>query len=111
MVVAYINFYKTILFMEAYEQKDFSSLLGIDGFSEQLLGNHFKLYEGYVKNFNTLNDTLVKIEREGLYSTPEYAELNRRFGWEFNGMRLHELYFGNMVKGGSLKPGPCKNDH
>lgn len=32
--------------------------------------------------------------------TPEYSELQRRFGWEFNGMRLHELYFGNMIKGG-----------
>jgi Fe-Mn family superoxide dismutase len=31
--------------------------------------------------------------------TPEYAEVKRRFGWEFNGMRLHELYFGNMSKG------------
>jgi Fe-Mn family superoxide dismutase len=26
----------------------------------------------------------------------------RRFGWEWNGVRLHELYFGNMVKGGVL---------
>ncbi len=31
---------------------------------------------------------------------PEFAELKRRFGWEFNGMRLHELYFGNLAKGG-----------
>jgi Fe-Mn family superoxide dismutase len=30
--------------------------------------------------------------------TPEYAELHRRFGWEWNGMRLHELYFGNLAK-------------
>ncbi|NLE90399.1 MAG: superoxide dismutase, partial [Dehalococcoidales bacterium] len=29
-------------------------------------------------------------------STPEFAELKRRFGFEFNGMRLHELYFGNL---------------
>ncbi len=32
--------------------------------------------------------------------TPEFAELHRRFGWEWNGMRMHELYFGNMAKGG-----------
>jgi Fe-Mn family superoxide dismutase len=37
---------------------------------------------------------------EGKIAVPEYAELKRRFGWEFNGMRLHEYYFGNMVKGG-----------
>ncbi len=39
--------------------------------------------------------------KEGKMGTPEYAELKRRFGWEWNGMRLHELYFSNMKNGGS----------
>ena len=34
--------------------------------------------------------------KEGKTGTPEYAELKRRFGFEFNGMRLHEYYFGNL---------------
>jgi Fe-Mn family superoxide dismutase len=34
--------------------------------------------------------------KEGKTATPEFAELKRRLGWEFNGMRLHELYFGNL---------------
>ena len=34
--------------------------------------------------------------------TPEYAELKRRLGWEFDGMRLHELYFGNLGITGAL---------
>jgi Fe-Mn family superoxide dismutase len=34
--------------------------------------------------------------KEGQTSTPQYAELKRRMGWEFNGMRLHELYFENL---------------
>ncbi len=84
-----------------YEPKNFDHLLGTPGFSDQLLKNHFALYLGYVTNFNKLNDTLVMLEREGKFGAPEYAELNRRFGWEFNGMRLHELYFGNMSKSGS----------
>ena len=37
----------------------------------------------------------VKVD---ILGTPEFAELNRRLGWEFNGMRLHELYFGNLTK-------------
>ncbi len=41
------------------------------------------------------------MSKEGKTGTPAYAELHRRFGWEFNGMRLHELYFGNMKNGGS----------
>ena len=84
-----------------YEAKNYDHLLGTPGFSDQLLKNHFTLYQGYVNNFNKLNDILIALEKEGKFGTPEYAELNRRFGWEFNGMRLHELYFGNMAKSGS----------
>lgn len=80
-----------------YETKNFENLLGLAGFSDQLLKNHFALYQGYVNNFNKLNDILVAMEKEGKYGIPEYAELNRRLGWEFNGMRLHELYFGNLT--------------
>lgn len=79
-----------------YEPKDFSHVLGIEGFSDELLQNHFTLYQGYVKNTNALMEKMKGMEP----GTPEYAELHRRFGWEWNGMRLHELYFGNMVKGG-----------
>lgn len=81
-----------------YEIQNFEHLLGLPGFSDQLLKNHFALYGGYVTNFNKLNDTLVAIEKDGKFGTPEYSELNRRLGWEWNGMRLHELYFGNMSK-------------
>lgn len=83
-----------------YQPKDFKHLLGLEGFSDALLTNHFALYEGYVKNINALLELLATKEP----GTPEYAELKRRFGWEWNGMRLHELYFGNMTKeGGILK--------
>lgn len=81
-----------------YEIKNFDGLLGLAGFSDVILKNHFTLYQGYVNNFNKLNDLLVEIERADKFSSPEYAELNRRFGWEFNGMRLHEYYFGNLSK-------------
>src|SRR3989304_2453922 len=82
----------------SYQPKNHENLIGIKGFSEQLLRDHFTLYNGYVANFNKLNDILVTIEKEGKFGSPEYAELNRRFGWEFNGMRLHEYYFENLIK-------------
>src|SRR3989344_1343994 len=84
----------------AYESKNFDSLLGTPGFSDNLLKNHFTLYQGYVTNTNKLADAMMAMVKEGKASTPEFAEFKRRFGWEFNGMRLHELYFGNMVKNG-----------
>lgn len=81
-----------------YEPRNFEHLLGLKGFSDTLLKNHFTLYQGYVTNTNKLLDALKKMGDEGKTGTPEFAELKRRFGWEFNGMRLHELYFGNMSK-------------
>jgi len=80
----------------AYTAKDYNKLIGMEGFSETLLKNHFTLYQGYVTNTNKLVDTLGQMLKEGKTGTPEYAELKRRFGWEFNGMRLHEYYFENL---------------
>jgi Fe-Mn family superoxide dismutase len=79
-----------------YPTKDFSHLLGIPGMSDTLLTNHFTLYQGYVTNTNKLVEQMKATET----GTPEFAELRRRFGWEWNGMRLHELYFGNLAKHG-----------
>jgi Fe-Mn family superoxide dismutase len=84
-----------------YEAKNYEHLLGTEGFSNQLLTNHFTLYQGYVTNTNKLSDAIAALGKEGKTTTPEFAELTRRFGWEFDGMRLHEYYFGNMKKGGS----------
>jgi len=69
----------------AFEAKNYDALLGTPGFSDTMLKNHFALYQGYVKNVNAF------LESGGDF---------RRFGWEFNGMRLHELYFENMTNGG-----------
>ena len=80
----------------AYEAKDYTRLIGMEGFSETLLKNHFTLYQGYVTNTNKLMDTLAAMLKDGKVGTPEYAELKRRMGWEFNGMRLHEYYFDNL---------------
>jgi Fe-Mn family superoxide dismutase len=87
----------------AYEAKNYDHLLGTAGFSDTLLNNHFTLYKGYVTNTNKVADELDALLKDGKTGTPQYAELSRRFGWEFNGMRLHEFYFGNMIKGG-LQP-------
>jgi superoxide dismutase, Fe-Mn family len=79
-----------------YTPRDYSALIGLPGFSDTLLKNHFTLYQGYVTNTNKLLDTLDAMVKDGRTGTPEYAELKRRLGWEFNGMRLHEFYFENL---------------
>lgn len=90
----------------AYTAKDYSELIGMEGFSETLLKNHFTLYQGYVTNTNKVMETLEQMLKDGKTGTPEFAELKRRLGWEFNGMRLHEYYFENLGgKGGIKKDG------
>jgi Fe-Mn family superoxide dismutase len=79
-----------------YTANDYSNLIGMEGFSETLLKNHFTLYQGYVNNTNKLMQILDAMLKEDRTTSPEYAELKRRMGFEFNGMRLHELYFGNL---------------
>ena len=85
-----------------YEAKTFP-LHGLQGISDQTLEMHFKLYEGYVKETNNLTEKLSafladgKVDQEEM---PAYSELNRRLGFEYNGMVLHEYYFGNMTRGG-----------
>jgi Fe-Mn family superoxide dismutase len=75
-------------------------LSGLQGISDATLEMHFGLYEGYVKNSNLLNEKLAAIRSAGepKGADPSYAELVRRLGFEYNGMRLHEYYFDNMTK-------------
>lgn len=89
--------------LQEFTPKDFSHLLGMPGFSDKLLNMHFKLYQGYVSNTNILNQLLKEKASSGKDRSPEYAGLKRIFGWEFDGMRLHEYYFGNLGGDGSLQ--------
>jgi Fe-Mn family superoxide dismutase len=83
--------------MAQYEQKDFSHLLGTPSFSDALLLRHFELYAGHVSNLNALADELTTRPMNGA-PAPDWSELKRRFGWEWNGGRLHELYFENLTR-------------
>ncbi len=87
-----------------YTPKDYSSLLGMKGFSDDLLKMHFTLYQGYVKNINLLLNTLQNFTQKTPLDTYEFGALKRRLGWEFDGMRLHELYFENLGGENALAP-------
>jgi Fe-Mn family superoxide dismutase len=94
-----------------YKAKKFA-LSGLNGISDQTLEMHFKLYEGYVKETNTLQDKISQILKDGKVDQeemPAYSELKRRLGFEYNGMVLHEYYFGNLKQGGSPKPDATSN--
>jgi Fe-Mn family superoxide dismutase len=87
---------------QIYKPKTFN-LSALTGISDKTLEMHFKLYEGYVSNTNTLTERIAAILSDGTVDPaemPAYSELTRRLGFEYNGMVLHEYYFGNMKKGG-----------
>lgn len=84
-----------------YTPKNFDHLLGTPGFSDTLLKNHFTLYEGYVKNCNLIKERYIELSKIDQIGSLEFNMLKMRAGWEHNGMHLHELYFGNMKKGGA----------
>lgn len=88
-----------------YSPKNYDNLIGMKGFGEGLLKNHFTLYQGYVTNTNKAIETLDAMLKEGKTGTREFAEIKRRLGWEFNGMRLHESYFEGLGGDGKLEAG------
>lgn len=91
---------------EPYKAKQFN-LSGLNGISDQTLEMHFKLYEGYVKETNRLTEDIRGFLKTGQVDQdmlPEYSELKRRIGFEYNGMVLHEYYFSNLTSSGGSDP-------
>ena len=90
----------------SYKAKHFN-LSGLKGISDKTLDMHFKLYEGYVKETNRLSARIAEFLKDGRVDQeemPAYSELTRRLGFEYNGMVLHEYYFGNLTRGGAGDP-------
>ena len=98
-------------FNGSYTARQFN-LSGLSGISDQTLEMHFKLYEGYVKETNKLTEKISEFLADGKVDQeemPAYSELTRRLGFEYNGMVLHEYYFGNMKQGGAGDPDKTSN--
>ena len=88
-----------------YTAKNFSHLLGnVKGLNDGLLSLHLQLYEGYVKNVNQLMQDLQDLKTKGMEKSLTFGALQRRLGWEYDGMRLHELYFEEMGGEKTLSP-------
>ena len=83
-----------------YKAKDYSSLKGLAGITDDQITVHLALYNGYVTRSNKLNDTIAAMVNENKAGSFEYNELKRRAGWEVNGVLLHEYYFDNLTPNG-----------
>lgn len=65
----------------------------LDGISQKQLDVHIKLYEGYVKFLNTLEEKQKELMEDLEKNAYALGEVTRRIGFEFDGMRMHEHYF------------------
>lgn len=89
-----------VAMLEKYQARTFDNLSSLDGISAKQMEVHMKLYAGYVNGTNAVTEKVAQMIEKGEVGTPEYQELKRRWGFEFDGMRIHEYYF-EALKGGA----------
>jgi Fe-Mn family superoxide dismutase len=66
------------------------------GISDDTIQNHLKLYQGYVKHVNLIRDKIEAYSNDPDNNAFAIAEMQRRLGFEFGGMRNHEYYFAQL---------------
>lgn len=89
--------------MTPFTPKTFS-LPAVEGISEKTMATHVKLYEGYVKHANLILEKMDEMAEESDKNAYALGELQRRFAFEFDGMRNHEYYFMLLEDGPKALP-------
>src|SRR3989344_6728941 len=84
--------------MKKFEEKKFQ-IPHLKGISEKSIEEHLKLYAGYVKNANLILEHIEELSQNSEKYAYELGELQRRFAFEFGGMRNHEYYFSSFEGG------------
>lgn len=84
--------------MQKFEIKQFN-IPKLQGISEKNIEEHLKLYQGYVKHSNLISEKIAEFKADAEKNTYALGEVQRRFGFEYNGMRNHENYF-SILEGG-----------
>lgn len=87
--------------MREFEEVQFN-IPALKGISAKTIEEHLKLYAGYVKNANTVLEQIEELKKDSAKNAYALGEINRRFGFEFNGMRNHEVYFGSFEGGSTV---------
>jgi Fe-Mn family superoxide dismutase len=89
--------------MNKFEEKKFD-IGELKGISKKSIDEHLKLYSGYVKNANTIIDKVNEMRIDTEKNIYAISETMRRFGFEYNGIRNHEVYFDSLSGGNNLLP-------
>jgi Fe-Mn family superoxide dismutase len=86
-----------------YETKTFS-IPELDGISEKTITEHIGLYQGYVKHVNLIHEKIAELKKDSETNAYALAEIQRRLGFEFGGMKNHEYYFSQFEDGAKDLP-------
>lgn len=84
--------------MKIFEEKKFN-IPELKGISKKTVEEHLKLYSGYVKHANVVREKVDEMKKDPQAHAYALGEVMRRFGFEYNGMRNHEVYFAGLEKG------------
>ncbi|OGI67910.1 hypothetical protein A2738_03630 [Candidatus Nomurabacteria bacterium RIFCSPHIGHO2_01_FULL_42_15] len=85
--------------MKKFEELKFN-IGTLKGISAKNIEEHLKLYAGYVKHSNLILEKIDELSKDAEKNAYALGEVQRRFGFEYNGMRNHEIYF-NSLSGGA----------
>lgn len=86
--------------MKQFTAKTFT-IPTLTGISARTIEEHLKLYQGYVKHANLILEKVVEYKKDAEKNAYALGEIMRRFGFEYNGMRNHEVYFAALEGGAS----------
>ena len=84
--------------MKQFTAKEFK-IPALKGISAKTIEEHLKLYQGYVKNANGIYEKMDTYAADAPGNAYALNEFLRRFSFEYNGIRNHEVYFGSLEGG------------
>lgn len=83
------------MYMDYFTAKTFQ-IPELKGISAKNIEEHLKLYNGYVKFANYIQNQIIELSKDTEKNSYEIAELTRRFAFEHDGMKNHEIYFSQF---------------
>ena len=86
-----------------YQMKTFQ-IGELEGISGRTIEEHLKLYAGYVKHVNLIHEKIAELKENSEKNAYALAEVQRRLGFEFGGMKNHEAYFAQFEGGSKEVP-------
>ncbi len=81
--------------MKKFEEIKFN-IGALKGISTKNIEEHLKLYAGYVNHTNLVLEKIKELSADAEKNMGLLSGLQKRLGFEYNGIRNHEIYFNSL---------------